>query len=208
MQEDFQGCLTSPEMPQPPSPCCCSLSPRPLSPPPIPPPSPPPPDFDNEAGDNFAQDPSPGDDYPPSTILKVRTAIKFIHLVKQATLASQFESEELEELRNPQAHESTPLEDSSLKLSLLNFNLFLGHSQKAYEGARQNIQLCFPEIELLSYYQVERRAQRFTGIITWEHHMCVKSCIGFTGPYSQLEQCPNCGEPRYTQESDSEWKVP
>src|SRR6201996_7798528 len=27
--------------------------------------------------------------------------------------------------------------------------------------------------------------------------MCTKSCVAFTGPYSDLESCPRCSEPRY-----------
>ena len=42
--------------------------------------------------------------------------------------------------------------------------------------------------------------------------MCVKGCLGFTGPYADLEQCPDCGQPRYQEreleESDGERKVP
>ena len=34
--------------------------------------------------------------------------------------------------------------------------------------------------------------------------MCVNSCIGFTGPFAKLNHCPDCGEPRYTQEEFDE----
>ena len=133
-------------------------------------------------------------------------------MVKDATLASQFDPEELAELLDPQEHTSTPPDDPNLKLSLLNFISFMGCSQGTYEAARQNTQQCFPDIELLSYYQVERRAQNLSGIVTWEHHMCVDSCVGFTGPYANMENCPECGKARYKekdlQESDGERKVP
>ena len=42
--------------------------------------------------------------------------------------------------------------------------------------------------------------------------MCVKSCLGFTSPYANLEHCPNCREGCYDEkeleESDGERKVP
>ena len=133
-------------------------------------------------------------------------------MIKSASLASQFGPEELAEFLDPQGHDSEPPDDPTLKLSLLNFILFMGHSQTAYNDACQNIQQCFPDIEPLSYYQVEQRARRFSGILTWEHHMCVRSCVGFTGPYANLEHCPRCGELRYKErdleESDGERKVP
>ena len=42
--------------------------------------------------------------------------------------------------------------------------------------------------------------------------MCVNSCLGFTGPYSNLDCCPKCGESRYNEkeltESEGRRKVP
>ena len=77
---------------------------------------------------------------------------------------------------------------------------------------RQNIQDCIPDTELLSYYQVEHCAQDLSGLISWEHHMCINTCVGFTGPYADVEECPNCGEPRFDQkelaESEGRRKVP
>ena len=208
-----------PRSPRPPSPFPPPIppdptsSPRPPSPPPIPPVSPPPPDFDQNNSDRDSGRDTPSEDnYPDASLPKIRTAIEFIELIKTASLASQFDPDELAEFLDPREHESEPPDDPGLKLSLLNFISFMGHSQTAYNDACQNVRQCFPDIEILSYYQVERRAQNFSGVITWEHHMCVRSCIGFTGPYANLEQCPRCGELRYKEkdleESDGERKVP
>ena len=42
--------------------------------------------------------------------------------------------------------------------------------------------------------------------------MCIGSCIGFTGPFTNLDACPKCRQPRYNQkeleESGGERKVP
>ena len=97
-----------------------------------------------------------GEDYPPTAIPRICTTINFIHLVEEATLASQFDPEELAELLDPLEHESMPPDDPEFKLSLLNFISFMSLSQTAYEEACQNIQQCFPDIEILLYYQVER----------------------------------------------------
>ena len=133
-------------------------------------------------------------------------------MVGESTLASQFGPEELEEFLHPQEHESTPPDDRILRLSLMNFMSYMNQTQKAYEDGRQNLRVCYPEIELLSLYQAERRARILSGIVIWEHHMCFKTCLGFTGPYQDLERCPNCGESRYIQkdldESNGERKVP
>ena len=60
-------------------------------------------------------------------------------MVKEATLASQFDPEELTEFLNPWEHNSMPPDDPALKLSLLNFISFMGHPQSAYESARRNL---------------------------------------------------------------------
>jgi hypothetical protein len=152
------------------------------------------------------------EEYPVPTLQKMRSAVDFIRMVKEATLASQFDAEELAELLAPQEHTTTPPDDPILRLSLLNYISFLGYPQSAYEVARQNNHQCYPDIDLLSHYRIERQARLLSGVITWEHHMCVRSCAGFTGPFTDLERCPYCGEPCYEQkdleESDGERKVP
>jgi len=187
-----------------------SPSPRPITPPTRPPSSEPP--HDEPGPDSGRNSPLEDDEYPHVALPKLRIALEFIRMVKEATLASQFNAEELDELLEPLAHSSTPPDDPSLKLSLLNYISFMGYPQGAYEAARQNTHQSFPDIEILSHYRIERQARILSGIITWEDHMCVKSCISFTGPYADLEQCPECGEPRYEEkdleESNGEKKVP
>lgn len=187
------------------------VRPRPPSPPTSPPPSPPPERRSSPSGDRGPDRPL-GDDYPPTTRPDLRVILDFIQMVKEATLESQFTAEELADFLNPQEHASTPPNNPNLLLSLRNFITLLGSSQAKYEEVRQNIKTTFPDIEMLSYYQAEKRAQSLSGIITWEHHMCVDSCLGFTGPFANMERCPNCGKHRYDQEelegSHGERKVP
>ena len=171
-------------------------SPRPPTPPSPPPPSDPLSGFDGtESERSVGRRTPPVEDYPPTIILKIQMTLDFIQMVKTSTLASQFEPEELADLLDPWEYESMPSDDPVLKLSLRNFILFMGASQAMYEGVQQNVRASFPDIEGLSYYQAECRARTLSGVITWEHHMCVKTCVGFTGPFANLENCPKCGEP-------------
>jgi hypothetical protein len=190
---------------------------RPPSSSPGPPPGPPAPPSPSGNGsgsseEESGQDSEPEEEFLLARIPKIRTALHFIEAVRTVTLASQFDPEELEELLEPQEHESIPPDDPILKLSLLNYVSLLTSSQEAYESVRQNTQRCYDDIKLLSHYQIERRATKLSGLLTWEHHMCIKTCIGFTGPYSDLERCPDCGEHRYDQkelrESEGLRKVP
>jgi hypothetical protein len=127
------------------------------------------------------------------------TFVKFSRMVRAATLESQFTVDELAVLRNPQEHESSPEDDPSLMFAIRNFIDLLGCPQDAYSRVRQNVLEMFPNTSILSYDQVKRRVRKLSGVITWEHHMCVGGCVGFTGPFSDLESCPTCGEPRYDQ---------
>ena len=151
-------------------------------------------------------------DYPPATNQKIRTTLEFIRMIKESTLASQFDPDQLAEFQNPQECPSALPDDPTLRLSLLNFISLIGSSHETYEDIRRNFQACYPDTETFSYYQAERRARNLSGVVTWEHHMCIKSCVGFTGPYAELEHCPDCGEARYKakdlEESGGERKVP
>src|ERR1700679_2505941 len=147
--------------------------------------SPPPPPSDPSDSEQNAPNVPIGEAFPIARVPKIRTAIQFIEGVESATLGSQFSSEELRELLEPEEHLSMPLEDPQLRLSLLNYIALLGSSRDTYEAVRQNIEQC-TDVELLSYFQVEKRARELSGLITWEHHMCINSCVGFTGPYTTL----------------------
>ena len=121
---------------------------------------------------------------------KIRICLEFVKLVRTATLASQFSPEELADFLNPEEHESTPPDNPNLRLALLNLISLMGSSRDTYDTICQTTQQSFPGIELLSYYQAESCARKLTGLVLWEHHMCVISCVGFTGLYAHLESCP------------------
>ena len=163
----------------------------PLFSPPGSPPSPPSPDSNQS---NAGRSSPVGEPFPVAHYPKICTALRFIDRVRSANLVSQFDPEELQELLDPQEHATTPLDDPSLRLSRLNYISLMGSSRDTYEAVCQNIQECIPDTELLSYYQVDRRAKNLSRLISWEHHMCINSCVGFTGPYAHLEQCPKCGK--------------
>jgi len=42
--------------------------------------------------------------------------------------------------------------------------------------------------EFPSLYQVKKIVQEMSGIEAVVHDMCVNSCVGFTGPFSDLDQ--------------------
>ena len=133
-------------------------------------------------------------------------------MLEEATLESQFSPDELEALRNPQELSSSPSEDPDLLLSISSYITNLNVSQDIYRKNHLNIQRRSPEVKMLSYDQVKRKVSSLSGVVTWQHDMCVDSCVGFTGPHARLEECPRCQEPRYDPEklerSNGRTKVP
>ena len=136
------------------------------------------------------------------TLEKMKIAQNFIEMARAATLKSQFSPGELLVFRNPQDDRFSPSDDKDLHLSIDFYISSLDHAQseKAYAKSRANILKHFPESKMLSYDQVRRRVSNLSGIATWKHSMCFNSCIGFTGPFENLDYCPYCKEPRYNQD--------
>ncbi|KIK35849.1 hypothetical protein CY34DRAFT_26510 [Suillus luteus UH-Slu-Lm8-n1] len=53
--------------------------------------------------------------------------------------------------------------------------------------------------EILSFHAVERLISQRTGVEAIEHDMCSQSCLTFTGPFTDLKNCPMCGTHRWDQ---------
>ena len=169
---------------------------------------------DDRSPSDLEDDPPPDSDEDeiPVTREDMRTTLEFIRMLEEATLESQFSPDELETFKNPQGLSFSPSEDPDLLLSISNYVANLNASQDIYRKNRLNIQRRSPEVKMLSYDQVKRRVSSLSGVLTWQHDMCVDSCVGFTGPYARLEECPRCQQPRYDPEklakSNGRTKVP
>ncbi|KIJ09476.1 hypothetical protein PAXINDRAFT_62827, partial [Paxillus involutus ATCC 200175] len=46
--------------------------------------------------------------------------------------------------------------------------------------------------EFPSLYQIKSIISQFSGVEPVTHDMCYDSCVGFTGPFSKLDNCPEC----------------
>ncbi|KAJ7587730.1 hypothetical protein C8J56DRAFT_786546, partial [Mycena floridula] len=42
---------------------------------------------------------------------------------------------------------------------------------------------------------VHRRVKKLSGILSFQHDMCINSCMIYTGPFRKLEECMYCKEP-------------
>jgi hypothetical protein len=153
------------------------------------------PSSDSEVNDTLPSDSDEED--RPITREDLKTNMEFVQMLEDATLGSQFRPNELREFLEPRQLSSSLFEDPDLLLSVSNFVATLNASEHIYDSTRHNIQRRSPEVNMLSYDQVKRRVSNLSGVVTWQHDMCVDSCVGFTGPYERLEKCPKCDKPRY-----------
>ena len=130
----------------------------------------------------------------------LRTATEFVKALQGATLDGPslgMSDEGLHRLRNPPHEQTSVVIDKNTRLAI---DLYLGNPSKAtYETNCEAIRRCHPEDDLPSYYMVKRLVADLTGIESMVHHMCINSCLAYTGPFQDLEVCPLCSEPRYDQ---------
>ena len=78
--------------------------------------------------------------------------------------------------------------------------MYLGNpSEETYKVNRKAFLCRLPGGHIPSYYKTRRFVADLTGMESVVHHMCVHSCIAYMGPFSDLEVCPICSEPRYDQ---------
>lgn len=131
-----------------------------------------------------------------ATMDSVRTALEYIQLLKTASLNDGHLTEDVaERLRNPPSNHVQLTEDELLSLEL--FISIQNSAQYVYTSVRDAIHRRFPNCKLLSYEQAKHLVADITGVFPITDHMCIKSCIAYTGPFKDLDTCHICNEPRY-----------
>ncbi|KJA13784.1 hypothetical protein HYPSUDRAFT_151137, partial [Hypholoma sublateritium FD-334 SS-4] len=125
------------------------------------------------------------------------TSIEFINALRNATLDgthSNLSPSSVERIRNPLREVFNLSEDPDLHLGLEIFMASINSSNDAYHVTRGAILRRHPEDVIPSYDQIKRRIEDITGVGSISHPMCTNSCVAFTGPFSNLDTCPRCGE--------------
>ena len=128
----------------------------------------------------------------------LRRTVEMITEIRNASLAAQFEEDDLADLKNPPEDE-LDIDDRYFRLSLEMYLIHTNSSQENYRKSIDAITRCHPEAKgrLLSYDQIRRRVKNLTGIVPIQDDMCVNTCMAFTGPYKDLDTCLECSQPRY-----------
>ncbi|KAI0716627.1 hypothetical protein C8Q76DRAFT_582627, partial [Earliella scabrosa] len=115
-----------------------------------------------------------------------------IEEMKAATLENSGMSQEsIERMRNPRAYSQrtvTPFELCGLRMYLAR-----GDSSEAnFQDHHFAFAELHPEDNIPSYDQIKAKIVKLTGIEPVVHHMCVNSCLAYTGPFKTYTHCPIC----------------
>ena len=70
-----------------------------------------------------------------------------------------------------------------------------------YNESHAGILRCHPDDEVLSYVRIKSKIAKLSGVSPMVHHMCINTCMAFTGPFSNLTECPTCHQARYIGET-------
>jgi hypothetical protein len=92
------------------------------------------------------------------------------------------------------------IEDPAIQHSISTYLALENASQAAYESVARSLKYNFPDIRnILSFYQVEKLIGTLTGVELILHDMRPNTCLAFTGPFSDLDECPLCQASRWNQ---------
>ncbi len=152
------------------------------------------------------------EDPATATVEDLQIALQFIEGVKHAELEDcKLDPEVLDRLRNP-IQAPLVVEDRDTLFSMKLFSVTGRASQAVYNEVREAILERHPEDDILTYDQAKRAVRDNTGVVSILDDMCPGSCLAYTGPYRDLEECPKCGLGRYDpvilRQSKGKKKVP
>jgi hypothetical protein len=146
-------------------------------------------------------DPPPAQDLgltvEDATLDDLKIALSFITLIRSAMLENgSIDPDTIDRLRNPE--QGPPdVDDPDLILAIKIYLATTKASDDVYKDVGEAISERFAEWDFLSMDRLKRKITTLTGIAPVTHDMCINSCIGYTGPYSDLIHCPACGTLRY-----------
>ena len=134
----------------------------------------------------------------------ISISLKFIEHIKNASLEDYLDKEAIYRLRNPPEHELT-LDDPDDRYSIDVFLAVTTASEATYDAIRLATLRQYPDSGILTYHKVKQLVAELSGVVPILTDMCINSCIGYTGPFIDLECCPMCGQDRYDVEK-APWK--
>ncbi|KAL6301922.1 hypothetical protein BKA93DRAFT_861789 [Sparassis latifolia] len=147
------------------------------------------------------------DTHRTATIEEIKIAEEFIRLLKQASLeTSGLDANTIHRLHHP-IEAPLDIDNPDLLLSIEIFLSVTNASQATYTAVRGAIFHRYPENTILTFDQVKSKIAELSGVVPIIQDMCVNTCLAYTGPFAELDQCPTCGEPRYDTTSNGKKRI-
>ena len=128
-------------------------------------------------------------DFVPN-IDELRIALEFIRAVQFASLDNgDLPPAVVMWLKDP-LQEVLQIHDLDELYSLKQYLAIQGASQQTYITVHNNHNEQFPESPMLSY--VDKKVAEWSSMQPIVHNMCPNSCMAYTGPFAQLDNCTKC----------------
>ncbi|KAF8546078.1 hypothetical protein OG21DRAFT_1427945 [Imleria badia] len=129
--------------------------------------------------------------------------LEFVNHVRNASLEdpiAKVTPTMLARLQNP-PKAPIQLNDPAIRHSISTYLALEHASQAVYERVIKSTKQNFPDTpgvnNCLKFQAIENLITLYTGIEPIESDMCINSCIGFTGSFLDLMECPQCGKMRW-----------
>jgi hypothetical protein len=133
-----------------------------------------------------------------SPIDDLKKTTQFIDGLRAATLErSNMQQEDIDRLRAAEPDPRLDVMDKHFIKALRIFLSTTSASQATYNAIRSSMLECYPDDPFLSFWQMRKRVEQLSGVVPIFHDMCPDTCVGFTGPFVDLDHCPICGKDRY-----------
>ena len=143
-----------------------------------------------------------------STLEELKTAQDFISYLQAASFDHDgLDGEAKARLKDPITEPINLEADPDLRVGI---NIFLdttNASDKTYTDVRNSVNSYIEHLgidpeehSIPTLHSVKKKIGQLTGIHSIMTDMCPKTCIAYTGPYSSLNQCPECETPRHNPE--------
>ncbi|TBU29097.1 hypothetical protein BD311DRAFT_611611, partial [Dichomitus squalens] len=138
---------------------------------------------------------------PAPRLAELKQSMAFVDALKNATLEdSGLDPKVIERMRNPARDEDLPdltaPENRALRLALKQF-IATSHSEKIYHECWDNMMEYNEGLTLPTYEAMQKLVQELSGVVPIVTDMCPDTCVAYTGPFAELDHCPECGAARY-----------
>jgi hypothetical protein len=126
----------------------------------------------------------------------ISISLKFIESIKSASLGDYLDEDAVEQIRNPPERELN-FEDPDDRHSIDVYLAVTTASDATYNAVRLATLRRYPDSGMLTYHRVKRLVVDLSGVVPIIQDMCYNSCVGYTGPFADLDCCPKCRQERY-----------